>query len=165
MQRTPAIDEFERTLDQQGVHAALRFLNARAPHRFTGIYRYDGDVLRNVGLVDKYEPALRTGDDVKMCDAYCALVRDLKVVGGLEFVDASDDPRLAHKPDSPVVSYGGVLIHDEDGAAFGTLCHFDVKRCEAPFHDVDLLQAAAPMLFARLRRAAPRGSNLRVSLT
>ena len=29
-------------LDTEGVHAALRFLNSRTPHRFTGIYRYDG---------------------------------------------------------------------------------------------------------------------------
>lgn len=143
--------EFEATLDSAGVHAALVFLNKRTSHRFTGIYRYDGEMLRNVALVDKFAPDARTGGDVTMGDAYCALVRDADLGDELVFEDAADDPRFEPKPGSPVVSYCGVLLRDEAGKPFGTLCHYDVRRCQAPSHDTALLHAAGPRLLERLR--------------
>ena len=47
---TPDLVEFRIALSD-GVHAALRYLNSRTPHRFTGVYRYDGDVLRNMACL------------------------------------------------------------------------------------------------------------------
>lgn len=153
MAGSPIVDELQRVIAIGGVPAVLSFLNKRTPHRFTGIYRYDGAVLRNLALCDRSAPDLRRGDDVSMRDAYCALVQEARMGGQLVFDDARTDSRQLHKPGTPVVSYCGVLLRDERGEPFGTLCHFDVQRCEAPAHDIATLRAAAPILFAFLRGA------------
>ena len=61
--------------------------------------------------------------------------------------------RSSHEPGSPVVSYCGVLLHDEASLPFGTLCHFDLKPCDAPAHDLELLIAVSPAIFRALRAA------------
>ena len=141
-----------QTLDREGVHACLRLLNSRTPHRFTGIYRYDGDMLRNVALYDRFDPVATRGDDVAMTDAYCAIVGATQCP--LEFVDARTDGRFAHKSGSSVVSYCGALIRDEAGRPFGTLCHYDVRACQASGTELALLEAVAPFVMARLRAEA-----------
>lgn len=40
---------FASPLQQHGVRAALRYLNDRTPHRYTGLFRFDGDVPRCQG--------------------------------------------------------------------------------------------------------------------
>ena len=54
------LTQVSEALRAGGLHAALALLNARTVHRFTGIYRYDGDTLRNVALFDRFAP-----DDVE----------------------------------------------------------------------------------------------------
>jgi hypothetical protein len=44
---------FTDLLHQQGVHAALEHLNHRTPHRYTGLFRFDGEMLRNEALFDR----------------------------------------------------------------------------------------------------------------
>ena len=152
MDGSSALTGVRQTLDSEGLHACLRLLNSRTPHRFTGIYRYDGDVLRNVALYDRFDPVATRGEDVAMTDAYCAIVGATQCP--LEFVEARTDGRFAHKAGSPVVSYCGALIRDEAGRAFGTLCHFDVRACQASGTELTLLEAAAPFLLAHIRAEA-----------
>src|SRR3954464_5010579 len=105
---------FASHLRREGLHAALRFLNSRTPHRFTALYRYDGDTMRNVALYDRTDPALERGFDVGVADAYCATVA--KRGKAFEFRDtkllASDERHAAN----PVVCYCGVLVPGSDGA-------------------------------------------------
>lgn len=54
---------FASQLQQHGVHAALRYLNDRTPHRYTGIFRFNGDVLRSEALFDRYHPSEQKGAD------------------------------------------------------------------------------------------------------
>ena len=142
------LDEVLKFLESGGVHEALRYLNSRTPHRFSGIYRYDGEILRNEALFDRDAPGLRRGDDVAMVDAYCALVGQSQQP--LEFGDIHTDNPIAVKAGSPVVSYCGVLIRSEDGAPFGTLCHFDFLPCQERSSDIPLLEAIAPHIFKAL---------------
>lgn len=142
---------FERILSEKGLHEALRFLNQRTPHRFTGVYRYDGDVLRNEHLFDLNAPEVTRGPDVPMVDAYCDMVR--RTDEPIEFLDVRRDGTIAPKEGSPVVSYCGVLIRDEEGQPYGTLCHYDVKRCEERSSDMPLLEAVAPLVYRALGAA------------
>lgn len=138
-------DNIHAVLATGGLHAALRMLNARTPHRFTGLYRYDGAVLRNLALFDQHNPDLARGDDAPMDATYCALVPAND--GVLDVADARLDPRTAQRATAtPVVSYSGVLLRDADGQPFGTLCHFDLKPCEPRTSDLALLNAVAPAL-------------------
>ena len=66
--------------------------------------------------------------------------------------DASCDPRFSHKPGSAVVSYCGALIRDRNGNPFGTLCHFDVLRCEPNPSELVFLDEVAPRIFGWIER-------------
>lgn len=143
------IEEFASTLQQEGIHAALKYLNSRTPHQYTGIFRFDGDMLRNEVLFDRYSPKQLKGTDAPMAATYCSLVG--RQEAPLEITDAAADPRVKGVVDTPVISYCGVLIRDTDGKVFGTLCHYDMQRCEERTTDLPLLQAAAEMLYRHLR--------------
>ncbi|UOQ74032.1 hypothetical protein [Hymenobacter cellulosilyticus] len=142
------IGEFTDVLQRQGVHAALRYLNNRTPHQYTGIFRFDGDMLRNVALFDRFQPALEKGGDAPMGETYCSLVG--RQQAPLEIADATTDSRAKGIINTPVISYCGVLIRDTQGRAFGTLCHYDMQRCEERTTDMPLLLAAAGMLYQHL---------------
>jgi hypothetical protein len=147
------VQEVQARLAHSGLHGALELLNSRTPHRFTGAYRYDGDMLRNEALYDRFSPEIVRGDDVPMSLAYCALVGERG--SGLEFADARDDPRFAWKSGSMVVSYCGVLLRDdESGLPFGTLCHFDALRCEPNATELEQLEQVAPLIYRWLRARA-----------
>ncbi|TGE07638.1 hypothetical protein [Hymenobacter fodinae] len=145
------IGEFESILQQRGVHAALKYLNSRTPHQYTGVFRFDGDMLRNEVLFDRYHPELLKGEDAPMIATYCSLVG--RQEAPLQIMDATTDARVKGVVESPVISYCGVLIRDTAGKAFGTLCHYDMQRCEERTTDLPLLQAAAEMLYRQLRPA------------
>jgi GAF domain-containing protein len=136
------------------VHGALARLNARTAHRFTGLYRFDGAVLRNLWLVDRDDPRVRVGPDAPMTETYCAIVHET----GESFAvaDASADPRVVgHPARRSVVSYCGALVRDARGNAAGAVCHFDVRPRPVPTDEVAVLEAVAPLLAPLLAGAAP----------
>jgi hypothetical protein len=141
------IGVFTDLLAQQGVHVALGYLNHRTPHRYTGLFRFDGDMLRNEVLFDRNQPGVRQGGDVPMALTYCALVG--KQEAPLNILDAATDAQ-AQGVDTPVISYCGVLIRDDHGQAYGTLCHYDMQRCQERTTDLPLLEAAAQLLYQHL---------------
>jgi hypothetical protein len=141
-------DELARVraqLAQGGLPSMLRGLNARTPFRFTGVYRFDGDLLRNVSLFDRWAPEAEQGADAPMSETFCALVRE----GGdaLQVADGRTDMRFPWMAQNAVVCYCGALIRDDDGEPVGTLCHFDVQRCEPPSSEMRLLQAVTPLVY------------------
>jgi hypothetical protein len=145
------LSKLELVLAEQGVVAALRVLNARAPHRFTAIYRFAPDILKNVNLVDAFAPETERGDDVAIRDAYCVLLADSRQIS---FGELGSAP-AAFAGTSPVVSYCGVLLVDANGEPYGSLCHFDTKRCQRPDSEMPLLEMAAPIFMAALEARSP----------
>ncbi|AYA37177.1 hypothetical protein D3Y59_09010 [Hymenobacter oligotrophus] len=145
------VSEFAEVLRQRGLHAALEYLNNRTPHRYTGIFRFDGATLRNEALFDRYNPTLQKGGDAPMEATYCSLVGQQQQP--LEINDASTDVRVKGIVETPVVSYCGVLIRDAQGQPYGTLCHYDMQRCQERSTDVPLLEAAARLFYAYLGAA------------
>ena len=141
------LQELRRVLEEQGVVPVLRILNGRTPHRFTAVYRYDSAVLRNLYMVDAYDPALERGDDVAREDAYCDLLSERRP--SLAFGAPADVPGLP-KLASPAVSYCGVLLIKADGTSYGSLCHFDLMRCERPTSEMPLLESVAPLIMAAI---------------
>lgn len=139
------LDVFARHLSEKGLRAALLYLNRRTPHRFTGVFRLDDDMLRSVALVDKWDPAVEHGDDVPLASAYCAHLH--RTGETLEVEQGATDPRVPWMHDSPIVSYCGSVIVDKAGAPWGALCHFDTARCDAKNSDMPLLIAAARIIY------------------
>lgn len=139
--------EFQSVLDAKGLRAALRFLNTQTPHRFTGVYRFDHETLRNIALCDRHNPAVDHGEDLPMANAPCARVGDFGthlVVDNLIY-----DTRF-ERDFGGIVSYCGALLRTPNGRAFGTLCHYDSLPCESPPNIVSFLELVAPLIFAAL---------------
>ena len=136
--------ELDRSLRERGMRGALWLLNARTPHRFTGVFQYEGDMLRSVALVDKWDPLVERGEDVPVASAYCAHLRNTGEP--LEVADGSTDPRTPWMAQGEVLSYCGAPIRTRSGELWGALCHFDTARCETKNSDMPLLLAAAALL-------------------
>lgn len=141
----------ERLLADGRLHDALRLINDRVQHRFTGVYRFDPPTLRNVALFDSANPDIEVGEDTPLLEAYCSVVGESGVSFGTG--DARTDPRLSQHParDSTLAYCGTPLRTDEDASPFGTLCHFDVVPRAVPAEEVPALEAIAPLIARYLR--------------
>lgn len=147
----PALASYLGKLENEGP-AGLDFLNARVPHRYTGVYRLDGDLLRNVYLFDKRHAVLPASlATVRLQDSFCQFVlRDGEFVTG----NSSTDTRLNGHPYQGVVNaYIGLPLVDQNGALFGTLCHVDMVRYDIPDGEYAFLQQAAVALAPYLVRS------------
>jgi len=141
------VDAFLASLGERGLRGALWFLNARTPHRFTGVFRFDGDMLRSVALVDKWDPNVERGQDAPLASAYCAhLSREGEP---LLVENGATDPRVPWMAKSEFVSYCGAPIRDRAGEPWGALCHFDTAPCDAKASDMPLIIAAAALIHER----------------
>lgn len=140
IQTSPESTLFD-VLSRDGLHAALKLLNARTPFRFTGIYRFDGAVLRNVALFDRWAPDQPRGSDAPLGETYCAITGKLN--DALVVSDGRRDPRHPWMQGNSVVSYCGVPIRGESGLAIGTLCHFDDKPCQSQGAEASFLLCIA----------------------
>lgn len=133
--------DFESRARSDGLRGALRFLNDRTPHRFTGIYRLDPPTLRNVHLFDQLNPELIVGADSPLAETYCSIV----AAQGSSFAtgDALEDPRLRDHAAArgSVRAYMGapLVVH---GQPFGTLCHFDLVPRPVSEAEMELLRRA-----------------------
>jgi hypothetical protein len=149
------IEALERTLPRAGIHAALGLLNARTEHRFTGVYGLEPPMLRNVRLYDRENPALQIGADAPLNETYCSITGS--TAGPFTTQDTRRDARLtSHPARETTLAYCGVPLLDDTGTAVGTLCHFDLVP--RPAREVDVLEAAAPLLLRALRAEGAVGS-------
>ncbi len=140
-----ALSTLENILQTQGLAAGLQFLNDRVPHRFTGIYRVEGEVLHNVAVIDKQ----KSGDigflmQVPLGDSFCQFVlRD----GQLITTDSARDARVDASPFKGVMgSYVGLPLAVVPGELFGTFCHFDFEPQPLDDSEFEFLTQAARVL-------------------
>lgn len=130
----------------RGAHAVLATLNARTRFRFTGLYRVEHQVLRNVALFDRENPMLRAaGQCSALTDTYCNIVAANALA--LAVADAATDGRLiGHPARGSVLSYVGVPVRDRTGRVAGTLCHWDTRPRLAPAGELLVLERVAALL-------------------
>ncbi len=142
---------FERVLEEKGLHGALRVLNATTPYRLTGVYRFQEGLVRSVVLFDRKNPDLTVGADAPWNDSYCRLVAE----DGrrCEIADSLTDVRLrSHAAREAVQAYVAVLLKTPDGAPLGTLCHYDLQPVDPPADIFDALERVAPVIERALWR-------------
>lgn len=140
--------QFSATLQMDGLHAALGFLNHRTPYRFTGVYRFEDEMLRNVSLFDRRSPRRDEGTDAPMRETFCALVQSAG--GALAVTNGRSDARFPWMSANAVVSYCGAVMVNEAGDPFGTVCHFDMQECETMQTEMDVLRVAASQVMRHL---------------
>jgi len=143
------VEEFEEALASGGIRGACAYLNQRAPHRFTGIYRLEGEMLRNLHLVDAENPDLTIGMDAPLHETYCSITGSSDEP--FMTADAQEDERLRQHPArGTTLSYCGVPLLDSGGRAVGTLCHFDLSPQPVPRSELPLLRIAASLISRKL---------------
>jgi len=152
----PDLPTLRHVLHQHGVHAALGYLNRGTTHRYTGVFRFDGQHSRNLALFDRYDVRVRQGKDVPLIEAFCSLVGSQRE--SLQILDAFADPR-AQQVNTLVVSYCGVVIYDTQGHLYGTLCDYDFDLCQQIPRNLQLLEGAAPFLYLALESAEDEHST------
>jgi GAF domain-containing protein len=108
--------------------------------------------MQNVRLYDRENPALEMGADTPLQETYCSITGS--TAAPFSTADTRTDARLGEHParDS-VLSYCGVPLLDQSGAAVGTLCHFDFTPRPIPTREIAILRAAAPRILDALRRS------------
>lgn len=146
------LEDLRAALSDGGPGALLKYLNDGVPHRYTAVYRFDGDLLRNVLLCDKLDqirPDFLLAVPFK--HSFCQFVlRDQ----AFRTEDSRQDRRLDGNPyQGVVISYHSVpLTPGNEGSLWGTLSHFDMSSLTLPDSEFELLQTAARLLGAHLRQ-------------
>jgi GAF domain-containing protein len=116
--------KFEMTLKAEGLRAAMRWLNDRVPYRFTAIFAFEGDMLRNVCLIDKENQSINNCSDQPITASYCMYVHRSAERFCVE--EASLDERVVDHPKRENIQcYYGIPLFDAKGKMLGTVCHFD----------------------------------------
>ncbi len=156
------VDLFREALAEGGIRAALKFLNARSPHRFTSIYRFDGSTLRNLYLYDRANPEFGLFPDAPLGESYCSIVSETAATFATH--DSLNDGRVeGHPKRELVLSYCGVPLVREDGTLFGTLCHFDFVPHGIAAEEIQYLEAVAPYILTELVGRALRHTEVKVT--
>ena len=140
---------FQEVFREQGLHAALGFLNARTRHRYTGAYRFEPPMLRSVALFDREQPRLNAAVVRPLQDTYCALVAST----GRPFTteNSLDDLELrGHPARNEIVAYHAEPLFDSESRCFGSLCHWDVRPRLVSPDEVQVLREIAPLIAATL---------------
>ena len=140
-----ALVELRRLLQEEGVRPALIYLNDLAGHRFSALYQFENDQLRNLYFYDREHPEVETTDEIPVTASYCVFLRE----SGRLFhtSDALRDERVrTHPKREKVQAYCGVPVLDAEGKLFGSICHFDYQPRVIADEDVDLMEAVALLL-------------------
>jgi GAF domain-containing protein len=153
------VDEVARVLHATGVLAALAFLNARVRFRYTGIFRPEPPLLRNIRLFDRENPTLNvSGNVIALIDGYCGIACSTNAPFATG--NSERDPRLrSHPARLSMRSYAGVPIRAADGSAWGTLCHFDMRPRIISATEVPLLKRVVPLFAEWVREYASSEGN------
>ena len=144
MTNSTALSELQEALDSQGLNAALMFLNARVPHRYTAVYRLSDAYLRRLGFIDKEGGPGLEFSDVPFKDSFCELaVRQPPLL----VTDVVTDPRLQGYPNPGLLmSYVGLPLSVGPGALYGTLCHYDTRAHPLSDAELSFLEQASELL-------------------
>jgi GAF domain-containing protein len=146
---------FATLLHERGLLDALGYLNERTRYRFTGLYRADPPLLRNVGLFDRENPDIDvSGAVTKLDETYCSIT--CATAKPFTTMDAPHDERLVtHAARDSVLCYAGVPIRLEGGRPWGTLCHFDLRPRLLSADELRALETVAPIVAGWLRIVIP----------
>ncbi len=142
---TQALAKLREILSHSGVRAAIIFMNNLTDFRFTALYRFSGEMLKNWHFFDRKNTQVESCSEIPILASYCVFVRDTQRLFSLKN-SMEHERTIGHPKRLAIKSYCGVPLFDRDGMMFGTVCHFDVSPHVIPQVDVDLMEKLAGML-------------------
>ena len=145
MSNERALAEVKTILRNEGVRPALIFLNNMTGHRFSALYEFKDDMLRNLYFYDREYPEVESTDEIPVTSSYCVFLRETGAL--FHTSDALRDGRVrSHPKREQIQAYCGVPVLDAQGKLFGSICHFDLHPRVISDQDVDLMEAVAVLL-------------------
>ena len=140
-----AVTQLKTILRNDGVRPALIFLNHLTEHRFSALYQFKDDQLRNLYFYDRENPELESTDEIPVTASYCVFLRETGAL--FHTSDAMRDGRVrSHPKREQIQAYCGVPVLDAQGKLFGSICHFDLQPRVISDEDVDLMEVVALLL-------------------
>ncbi len=138
--------QIEAALNTGQIQSALRLLNQSSPHRFTGLFCWEGSAFRSAYLFDReQQEAGSTEMYVPFDESYCSFVS--KTQKTFIVLDSLTDPRLeGHPARADFRSYAAVPIFNEDGSFWGTLCYFDAHDNQVSPTQIEILERVGLLL-------------------
>ena len=136
---------FREVLDDRGLPGAIRWLNERAPYRYTAVFAFAGDTLRNVCLVDKENADVTSCPDSSVTNSYCTYIRESGRKFGVE-ASLTDSRVEDHPKRTSYQCYYGVPLFDREGRLIGTVCHFDTVPIRVVPDVANALDEVAPLI-------------------
>lgn len=145
----PDLAMLQRQLDAGGIMAALRSLNARVGHRFTAVYKFQGEMQRAVFICDKLGQPGPCLNAIPIADSLSRFITPTQPFG---VADSTTDGRLSeYKYRGVVASYYGVSLSQAGGKPVGSLCHFDFDVQPVPEpEECIFMNRARSLLLTRL---------------
>lgn len=143
------LNTFTSILMAAGPLAAVSYLNAGVTHRFTAVYRFSGQVLKNVLLFDKRREVIPPFLAVVPFErSFCQFVHRDQV---FRTNDSASDRRLQHHPyRGLIMSYHSVPLLSAQDVLWGTLSHFDMSPMMLSDEEFELMKNSARLLAAEL---------------
>ena len=136
---------FNATLLADGLFAAMRWLNSRVPYRYSAVFRFKGETLHSICLIDKEDITVSACTDQPITNSYCTYIRQTSQSFHVE--DSLADGRVNGHPKQHVFqSYYGVPLCTEEGHILGTLCHFDDAPIRVTGDVASTLDELAPIV-------------------
>jgi hypothetical protein len=137
--------KFKKTLAVGGLRAAMQWLNDRVPYRYTAIFAFDGEMLRNICLIDKQNLDITKCSDQPITESYCMYIRRSRESFQVE--QAGLDERVeGHPKRRSIQCYYGIPLFDADGKILGTVCHFDSMPVRVTETVAEALDDLAPLI-------------------
>jgi hypothetical protein len=138
-------EQFKTTLKADGLEAAMRWLNDRVPYRYTAIFAFDGEMLRNICLIDKNNSKITNCSDQPITESYCMYIRRSRERFNVEH--ALLDKRVEEHPKRRSVQrYYGIPLFGTKGKMLGTVCHFDSMPVRVTEEIAEELDDLAPLI-------------------
>ncbi len=128
-----------------GVQSSLQYLNSLTQHRYTGLFLFDGERLKNTYIHDRQATVQSLFPEMAANYSYCLTVK--KSGQPFRVVNAPQDERLVGHPSrDSVKSYCGAPLRDLQGEVFGTVCNFSLDPCHSGDEEIPLLEGFAAVL-------------------
>jgi hypothetical protein len=138
-------EKFKTTLKADGLGAAMRWLNDRVPYRYTAIFAFDGEMLRNICLIDKDNSKITNCSDQPITESYCMYIHRSRERFSVE--QALLDQRVEEHPKRHSVQcYYGIPLFGSEGKMLGTVCHFDSMPVRVTEEIAEALDDLAPVI-------------------
>jgi hypothetical protein len=138
-------EKFKKTLAAGGLDAAMRWLNDRVPYRYTAIFAFEGEMLRNICLVDKENSAITHCSDQSITESYCMYIH--RSGEHFKVEESALDKRVEDHPKRRSIQcYYGIPLFSAEGKMLGTVCHFDSMPVRVTEAVAEALDDLAPLI-------------------